>query len=515
MYSLEMFSKESFWPRFTKYTLYTLSFIFAFGFLVYFSFDKLTETPPTWMDEGIIIETARNMSSHNMPGIRISPTEIVSGGYVTTSYTVTYPISLLFKKYGVSIYPARMVMVVYILLFVLSSIFLTIKIGEKSKFSYILTLFLIVSFAPLYGHGKNVLGEIPGMFYLFISIILISYLSDILNRSDIRIRYKIILNIFAGLFIGLTVATKPIFILFIPAILFSLIVYLLARYKYSKMFEVRYLALKKSLYLYIISGLFSFLIPILVWFKYQFNGESLSFILSVYANPHKNEIFSSIISNLMRFFTESQPIYMLVLFLIFTISILVKFKKYKELNLAQLILWSFSGLVLLAYVRTPGYYRYFLLAQLVCLVLLPSNLIFLSSQVNQKLKKIAVVFVVILCIFQVRQLLYGSWVYQYRDSKRSEILTKEFSNTPSTSEVFVYQAPEAITFIPNENYSQYIEVTKEIIEGKSSLIRLEKAIPDIIVTKDDEVMVNKIKDLTKNKYKNVYTVDRYTIFRKK
>lgn len=515
MYSLEMFSKESFWPRFTKYTLYTLSFALAFGFLIYFSLNKLTETPPTWMDEGIIIETARNFTTHGISGLRISPTEIVSGGYVTTSYTVTYPISLLFKKYGVSIYPARMVMVVYILFFVLSSIFLTIKIGEKSKFSYILTLFLIVSFAPLYGHGKNVLGEIPGMFYLFISIILISYLSDILNRTDIRIRYKIILNTFTGLFIGLTVVTKPIFILFIPAILFGVIIYVLARYKYSKMFEVRYLALKRSLYIYVLSGLFSFLIPILIWFKIQFNGESLSFIFSVYANPHKNEIFSSIISNSIRFFTESQPIYMLVLFLIFTISILVKFKKYKELNLAQLILWSFSGLVLLAYVRTPGYYRYFLLAQLVCLALLPSNLIFLSNQIDQKLKKITVVVMAILCIFQVRQLLYGSWVYQYRDSKRSEILTKELSNTPSTSEVFVYQAPEAITFIPNENYSQYIEVTKEIIEGKSSLIRLEKAIPDIIVTKDDEAMVNKIKDLTKNKYKNVYVVDRYTIFRRK
>jgi hypothetical protein len=55
------------------------------------------------MDEGIIIETARNLASHGIPGLRISPTEIVSGGYVTTSYPVTYPISLLFKKYGVNL----------------------------------------------------------------------------------------------------------------------------------------------------------------------------------------------------------------------------------------------------------------------------------------------------------------------------------------------------------------------------------------------------------------------------
>lgn len=515
MYSLGMFSKESFWLRFTKYAVSSVSLILAFAFLLYFSLNKLIETPPTWMDEGIIIETARNIASHGSPSIRISPTELVSGGYVTTSYTVTYPISILFKKYGVNIYSARIIMVIYLVLFAISSLLLSIKIGEKSKYSYILSLFLIVSFAPLYGHGKNVLGEVPGMFYLFISIILISFLSDILNRTDIRIRYKILLNIITGIFIGLTIVTKPIFILLIPAIVLGLIVYIFARYKYSKMFEVRYLALKNSLYLYLISGVLSVFLPIYIWFKHQFNGESLSFILSVYANPHKNAILESVISNSLRFFTEFQPNYMLILFLVFSLAIIVKFKKYKELNLANIILWFFSGLILLAYVRTPGYYRYFFEAQIVCLTLLPGNIIFLFNQINPKLKKFGILLVLILITVHIRQLFYSSWVSQYKDSKRSEILTKELSNTPSDSEVFVYQAPEVITFIPNENYSQYIEITKDIIQGTSSLQRLEKGIPDIIVTKDDKVMLDKVKLLTKNKYKNVYTLDRYTFLRKK
>ncbi len=515
MYSLGMFSKESFWLRFTKYAISSVSLILAFAFLLYFSLNKLIETPPTWMDEGIIIETARNIASHGSPSIRISPTELVSGGYVTTSYPVTYPISILFKKYGVNIYSARIVMVIYLLLFAISSLLLTIKVGEKSKYSYILSLLLIVSFAPLYGHGKNVLGEVPGMFYLFISIILISFLSDILNRTDIRIRYKILLNILTGVFIGLTVVTKPIFILLIPSIVLGLIVYLFARHKYSKMFEVRYLALKNSLYLYLVSGLLSVFLPIYIWFKHQFNGESLSFILSVYANPHKNAIFESIISNSLRFFTEYQPSYMLILFSVFSLAIIVKFKKYKELNLANIILWFFSGLILLAYVRTPGYYRYFFEAQIVCLTLLPGNIIFLFNQINPKLKKFGILVVLLLLAIHIRQLFYGSWINQYKDSKRSEILIKELSDTPSSSEVFIYQAPEVATFIPNENYSQYIEITKDIIQGTSSLQRLEKGIPDIVVTKDDQVILDKVKLLTKNKYKNVYTLDRYTFLRKK
>ena len=46
--------------------------------LFWFSFSNLTETPPTWMDEGIIIQTARNFSNSGIAGIRVDPQNIVS-----------------------------------------------------------------------------------------------------------------------------------------------------------------------------------------------------------------------------------------------------------------------------------------------------------------------------------------------------------------------------------------------------------------------------------------------------
>ncbi len=506
--------KEIFSRKFLKYSL--LSIVLLAGF-IFFSFEvtkDITENPPTWMDEGIIIESARNFAKSGVSGIRISPSEVVSGGYITTSYPVTYPISILFNRYGVNLFDARLVMVVYMYLALFACLFLVSRVGYRSKYVYAYTMFLIITFAPFYGHGKNVLGEIPGLFYLFISMIVLFYFNEILPRIEVRIRHKVFLLFIASIFTGLAIITKPIYILIIPAIIIGGILYVYTRYRCSKMFEVRFLALKKSLWVYIPSTFIGLLLPIFTWIVYQFHGEGLRFILSVYANPHKNELMGSIISNSYRFISELQPAYTLAMLFIWFITIFIRFKRKENITLSEYILFSFSVLVLVAYLRTPGYYRYFIQTEMISLIFLSSNLLYLSKTFSKMGKFLFIVSVSGIVCIQAYQMFNNSWIYTHEKSQRSSLLKKELESLSSDKEVFLYQAPEVATFIPHDNYSQYLEVTSYIKEGNSSLKRVEKGLPYILVTKNDESIINLIKTISNNKYKNIYNIDRYTFFKK-
>lgn len=506
--------KTSFSIKFLKHSL--LSVVLLLG-LVFFTLEvtkNITENPPTWMDEGIIIETARNFAKSGVSGIRISPDEIVSGGYVTTSYTVTYPISILFNRYGVNLFDARLVMVVYMYLALFASLLLISRVGYRSKYVYASTMFLIITFAPFYGHGKNVLGEIPGLFYLFVSMIVLYYFNEIIPRIEVRIRHKLFLLFIASVFTGLAIVTKPIYILIIPAIIIGGILYIYTRYRCSKMFEVRFLAFKKSLWVYIPGALLGLSLPIFTWLVYQFHGESLKFILSVYANPHKNDLINSIVSNSYRFISELQPAYTLAMLFIWFVVLLIRFKRKENITLSEYILFSFSVLVLLAYIRTPGYYRYFIQTEIISLIFLSSNLLYLSKGFIKTGKILFIISIIGIVGIQSYQMFENSWIYKHGDSQRSELLKKELGSLSSEKEVFLYQAPEVATFIPHDNYSQYLEVTSYIKEGNSSLRRVEKGLPYILVTKSDESTINLIKTISNNKYKNIYNIDRYTFFKK-
>ena len=87
---------------------------------------KLTESPPTWMDEGLIIQPVKNLVESGVYEVQIAPDHFVSPSFISTSYPVTFPIALSFKLFGVGLLQARAVMVLYILLFI-SVVFLLCK----------------------------------------------------------------------------------------------------------------------------------------------------------------------------------------------------------------------------------------------------------------------------------------------------------------------------------------------------------------------------------------------------
>ncbi|MEK7500361.1 MAG: hypothetical protein AAB649_07225, partial [Patescibacteria group bacterium] len=136
--------------------------------------------------------------------------------------------------------------------------------------------------------------------------------------------------IFAGLFAGLATVTKPIYVLVVPAVLIALFLYR------RELFDN-----KKSVVAYFIPAA----IPLFIWFFVQFSGVSLSSVAVLYANPNDIDIWKSVLENSKRFFTELQPMYALGLFILWTVSGVLRIRRNslrESITPAELASWILS-----------------------------------------------------------------------------------------------------------------------------------------------------------------------------
>jgi 4-amino-4-deoxy-L-arabinose transferase-like glycosyltransferase len=443
---------------------------------------KISESPTIWLDEGIITQVARNMAEHSIHALQESKGEYVSAGFVTTGYPVTLPVALSFKLFGIGIVQARAIMVLFILLFFIAIYFLLRNVSSATQL--VLALALAATFSPVYGHGKNVLGEIPGMFFLISGL----YLVQRIERGD----KKWITFLLAGLAFGITVSTKPVFIVVLPALVLAL-------------FLLRDRFTWKNFSLFLLG----FAAPVLFWLYIQFSNDSFTNILSIYVNPHSNDFAVSFKENFLRFFTEATPIYCAFTMLVWLISIGVRMKNKAVIPRYEILAVTFSLFILGAYLRTPGYYRYFFEAQILSIIFLPSSLLILSK--NALFKNAAKALIVLLVVFQTYQTMFNSWAADFYGSHRTEWISNSVKSIGKAS-VFFYKTPEVVLFLPHDNYSQYMEVTKTIHIGTKKLEELTSASKDFVVTYGQ---FYDARDRYLEKYDLACRVDRYVILKRK
>ncbi len=387
-----------------------------------------------------------------------------------------------------------MVMVLYLLLF-FSAVFLLLK-KYISPNMYLLSFALVVTFAPIYGHGKNVLGEIPGMFFLFLFLYAVYSLEKSIRPSYRH--YGI-----AGLCAGLFVATKPVFILIAPAIVGALLVQIL----FKGWSSVRY---SRHAWFFPIA----FLIPVIFWVVFQFSGDSIGNILSVYANPHKTAGIASIIKNAKIFVTESQPIYFLGAFVLWTLAVVLRLKRKIPLPLAELIAYVFSFLVFAAFMRMPQYYRYFFPAQLLAMLYIVSNAeMIIDFWFNRFAHKTKLLYgsLVLLFVFQTYGLFFTSWVAQAYDNTKTAKLDAYFS-IATTTPIFLYHAPEVATFLKTKNYYQFFFAAPDLSYGTKSLDFLRNGGAGTVVVQTE--LINGKPELFA-RYREVDKVERYSILKPK
>lgn len=406
----------------------------GFVLVLFFSSFHIFQSPETWMDEGLIIQSATGLLQTGRAALPVAPGVFEPAWYITTGFPLTLPLAGAFSVFGISLETARVVMLVF-LICLFGALFLYARRAISSIAAW-LGLFLVIFFAPIYGNGRNALGEIPGLLFLLAALLPLA-------RSGPLTRNRALL---VGLAAGLAVAAKPIFILFLPALLLALA----RRWKELEL---------KKVFLFGIAGI---LVPLIVWFFTQFAQVTFSQVLAVYANPHEVNFGTAIATNVKRFLTEMQPLYFLAVLAVWAVSYGVRRFRREAVSLVEETLFFFSLFVLLAYLRTAGYYRYFFPAQVFALLYLPQSLLYLARNYGRLFVRAVIIGLFGLILFQAYETAFRSWVAVHYDSTRTQELEKYFSNLPLSEEVFIYQAPEVVSFVGKRPFYQYVEILPSV-----------------------------------------------------
>jgi 4-amino-4-deoxy-L-arabinose transferase-like glycosyltransferase len=435
----------------------------ALGYGVY----KLSESPPTWFDEGIYIQVSSALVRTGAQTIQTAPGVIVSTGHVTGGYPFLFPVGLAMQWFGDSLAVARAAMVGFILVLAFLSFLLVRSVAGENE--ALAAVALIVTFPSLYGYGKNVLGEVPGMVYAFLALFAIVSLER--RRWRGTGWYMV-----AGMATGLTAATKPIFLLF-P---FALAVVALCR--------VREPVVRRGDVVVFIAA---FSAPLLLWAHLQFGGQDVfSEIMSHYGNPYAEQSIAVIVlQNLRRFFTEMTPIATAICVGLWMVSWYLRQKRNERVFFAEEVALVFSLLVLAAYLRTPGWYRYFFEASVTALVFFPSSLRVALSELKQRwttvLPQPLVVrgVLLVMILVQFYQLNTTSWVAAHYQSQNTSALEEFFSKIPPHATVFAFNTPQVIPFLTGDSYYQYIDInpTGSLAYGAENIPLLEAGVADIVV----------------------------------
>ncbi len=456
----------------------------AAALLGFLSTYRLTESPPIWFDEGHIVQIAMNAAGHSPHALlQVAPGVYESGAFsATTGYTVTFPVAAAFKLFGMDLLVARSVMVIFILLFAVCAWRLMRYETSPPLAAY--SLWLIATFAPLYGNGKNVLGEVPGLLYLAAFLLLV---------KRIESRQTSWFDFFgAGLFLGFALVTKPVFFLLIPPVLAVLL------------FSRGLLTVPK-----VFAALTACSAAVLLWIWVQFGGQTVAQTIHQYLNPFAIDTVATIPHNAFLFVSSPQPLYALMLLGIWVSSVVLRVWRGGRVSRAEYIAVGFACMTYLAFLRINPYYRYFFLGEILAVAYLPQALF---SVWPRKIPKYAAhSFLVLLIMFQAYQCFLSSWVATYYTSQRSTEVAGVMSSISASTSVFAYNVPEIPLFLPvGVPYYQYLFITPAVIIGEEQLSLIADGVPDIIVIGENPVPAADL-----YRYKKTRSFNRYELWQRK
>ncbi len=458
-------------------------------FLITFRF---TETPPVWIDEGIFLEVAKNLAWHGVQGFQIEPGYVIpSAIWATAGYTLIFPVATSFLFFGTGIWQARAPMLVY--MFLLVGLFYLFNKKKQGFVPAVISILLLISFAPFYGNGRPVLGEVPGLVYLVLGCLSALYWEE----GGFSNRW---LALLAGVGLGLAASSKPLYLIaLLPAIIAAITI---SFYKIKE---------RRALYIFFL-GLAA---PLVVWLLVQFPTRELLFqAVPVYfsGNPDATASTSDLLSkNFKRFFTESTSMLFLALLIVVSIPVTKKIitKKGRNYTLAELILWFFIILIWLAFLKGPGWYRHFFPAHVLLYLLLPSALASLSRETNRKIVKGALLVAPIaLIVVQFCYLVFFSQTSLNVVRTRNSALKAILSEISKDKKVFFYNTIEAAIFLKHDNYAQYFAPSDYFAVGNKSVLTNPTA--NFILINEGVAQKNNFNPPCYNKL----PIDRYVLYQK-
>lgn len=402
-----------------------------FCFLVFF---RLDTNPGFWFDEGLMAQIAKNLARSGVYGIQTEPDLFHTDIYwVTVNYPVTIPAAVSQYLFGHTIVSTRLPNALYLFGFLLCTALLIFRMyGIKAAFWVIA---LLVTFNPLYGNGKALLGETPGLFWIIAGLYAAYRFSE---TSTSRYFYM------TALFFGLAVSTKPFYSLWIIAVM--LLLYLL--YRAGKVTGTQ-----------IILFMLLFSIPVGIWIlvslgTYVFTHPITS--LSYFTNSYAVDSFvPDIAQNMLRFFTETTPLH----FLLFAFAGAYAFAAVRSETRQQNIILPVCAFVLVSfiwYLKTPGWYRYFYSIHLLVIIFsVPLVLAYRPRFAPWILS----------CVLLV-QGVYLVTHYTAYASDEVQNVARYLESVSDHGPVFVDSKPEVAYLIENSRLFQYIYINTKLQIGR-------------------------------------------------
>jgi len=181
--------------------------IVVVGFLVYFFiFHNLTRFPAPWFDEGSHLHVPKTLVKYGVYADVSSEGFRYYGPTIGVGPTVMLPIAAMFKLFGIGLLQARLVMALYLLAAIYVFHQLVEHLANKLVAWIALVLILSSRSVSLLEYGRQVLGEVPGFFFLVLGLYL--WLSK-WNENSVR-RLVVV-----GALFGLAMITKYQYLLFL------------------------------------------------------------------------------------------------------------------------------------------------------------------------------------------------------------------------------------------------------------------------------------------------------------
>jgi hypothetical protein len=134
--------------------------------LVCLAFINLTRFPATWFDEGSHLHVPKTLVTFGKYADYSDGEFRYYGPTVGVGPTVMLPLAAAFKIAGVGLLQARVVMAVYLLLAVTTFVALARRLGGTGSAAFATVLLLTSPSISLLENGRQVLGEVPGLFFL-------------------------------------------------------------------------------------------------------------------------------------------------------------------------------------------------------------------------------------------------------------------------------------------------------------------------------------------------------------
>lgn len=441
----------------------------------YFAFENLTETPPIWYDEGIYTQTAQNAFDFGgSPRVQVAPGVFESAWNSNGGFPFIYPVAASYELLGDSVRSGRIMMALFLIALCAALFFFMKRLyGAPAALA---SLLLLSTFPVLYGTGKSVLGEVPGLLYLTL------FLALLMGFERRAFRASLPYVLLCGLMLGLTAVTKPLFLLAPAAVAVVALI------------NVRRIAWRWD---WVLAGSVGALLPVAFHAWVHLLDAPLSTLVQFYANPYALEhVGATVGENLVRLVTEASPLHCTLLFLLWAGRLLWCAYRRIAVSLAEQAAFALALLVLASYLRTAGWYRYFFVADVLSLAFLPISLITLRDMASSYMPRARPFFTAGMFLFaaglfalHTHSLLGRSWIAEHRASTATKDIADRIALIPDHAALALIDVPELAIVANGRPYYQYLAPTAVFAAGTTTLERVTDGVPDVVIVRKGQEAV--------------------------